>query len=131
MRQFRISFTVKGEERMGTVLAVIMDNPGYSGNLKVEEVDVTGRISNLGDEAPRRRKGSSPTPEERHKWAMEYWPIVKEALGNKEMHYEQVGLIIEKATNKIKAASVTPILSELFKAGKVTRTGRGIYKVIQ
>lgn len=131
MRQFRISFTVKGEERMGTILALIMDHAGYSGNLKVEEESSQGRTSNLESEAPRRQNRNSPTPEERRAWAMTYWLTIKEAMGSKTMHYKQIGVIVEKATNKIKASSISSLMSEYTRAGMVQRVGRGSYKVVQ
>ena len=124
MKRYRVSLTIEGEDRFVNLISLLSREKGYMDGLEVTEL---ARTATNG--TPKRRSGSSPTPEERMKWAMGYWPVVKEAMGEKTLHLKQIGMIVERATNKLKASSISPLLSELTEAGKVTRTGRGTYRV--
>ena len=123
MRKYRVSLTIQGEDRLGTLIGLLAKESGYMDGLEVTE------IARTSTETPKRRKGASPTPEERATWAAKYWPVIKESLGDKAMHSDQIGILVERATPNLSASSISPLLSELYKAGKVIRVGRGIYRV--
>ena len=122
-KTYRISFTVQGEERLGTVIGLLA---GEANNIQINEVEAPHRRTNI----ERKSQASSPvTAKQRHDWAMGYADVILNALGSKAMYYKDVAVLVQKASSKkMSATSISPILSELLKAGKVVRVARGTYK---
>lgn len=113
MRQFRVSFTVKGEDRLGTVLGVLARE---TTEIQIGEL---GGANASNQEMPSRRQRAHG---DRTAWAQKYAQMILDILGTNSMHSKEIAVKMEKLSGgKLKATSVGPLLSALAKNGTVHR----------
>lgn len=123
--KFRISFSLDGEDRLGTVIALLAREVT---DLEIREVGEPGRNSIVG---LAKKSHGTMTAEKRKEWAMGYLPIVKEALGKDAVHLDTVsGRISAASKGKLQPQTVASLLSALHQAGVVNRVGRGVYRMM-
>lgn len=122
--RFRISFSLDGEDRLGTVIALLAKEIT---DLEIHEVGEPGRSSVIG---LAKKSSGTQTPETRKEWALRYLTIVKETLGKDTIHLDKLGPRISQATDgRLQPQTVASLMSSLHLAGVVNRVGRGKYRL--